>query len=160
MKLTLEISIRVNDRSETRLIKKEGSSFLLGRSGVDIEIPDPLCSRKHARIFENSIHQICLEDLESKNGIYIGSQRVHFLPLQAGVTFRIGSVNIKVIEVFSDSSLEGFKDIGIEKGSEKLFAAMPEENRKKFSDFILNESQTHVSQLNEILKKMKQNENT
>lgn len=82
------------------------------------------------------------------------------MPLQAGVTFRIGSVNIKVIEVFSDSSLEGFKDIGIEKGSKKLFAAMPEENRKKFSDFILNESQTHVSQLNEILKKMKQNENT
>lgn len=31
---------------------------------------------------------------------------------------------------------------------------------EKFSDFICNESQTHVSQLNEILKKMKQNKNT
>lgn len=75
MKLTLEISIRVNDRSETRLIKKEGSSFLLGRSGVDIEIPDPLCSRKHARIFENSIHQICLEIWKAKTVFTVASKR-------------------------------------------------------------------------------------
>jgi pSer/pThr/pTyr-binding forkhead associated (FHA) protein len=158
MKLILEISKKTNDKTEIQIIKKEGSTFLLGRSDADIEISDLLCSRQHARIFENSNHQICLEDLSSKNGIYVGSQRVGILSLKAGVIFRIGAVNIKVIECFSDSILESLQFKNIEKGGGKLFAAMSEENRRKFSGLISKESQSKISRLNEILKKMKQNE--
>ena len=67
---------------------------VLGRSkDCDIPIPDPNISRRHAEIrLEDG--QYTLVDLDSTNGIEIGTKKVRELKLEDGTHFTLGSTEI------------------------------------------------------------------
>jgi predicted Zn finger-like uncharacterized protein len=62
----------------------------LGRSGCDIDLNDPECSRQHA-VIEIFGERIILRDLESTNGTFIDIDRIQTSELQNHMEFRIGS---------------------------------------------------------------------
>jgi predicted Zn finger-like uncharacterized protein len=62
----------------------------LGRSGCDINLNDPECSRQHA-VVEIFGERIVLRDLDSTNGTFIDSERIEHSELANHMEFRLGS---------------------------------------------------------------------
>ena len=74
-----------------------GPRLTMGRS-ADNDLPlssDPMVSARHARIVREGQHY-CLEDLDSRNGTFLGDQRLHerFL-IGPGTTFSLGQTQVE-----------------------------------------------------------------
>ncbi len=77
--------------------KSKGTSYLLdrprvivGRLGADFAVEDSEVSRWHCAL-EVSGDKINLRDLDSRNGVFVGDQRVKTFALENNSEFRIGS---------------------------------------------------------------------
>ena len=70
----------------------------LGRSesGADVEIPDPDVSRSHAAV-ECHGGRITLRDLKSRNGTFVGDQRVSQREIENDDEFRLGSTTFLLL---------------------------------------------------------------
>lgn len=71
--------------------------LLIGRSDdCDIPLPtDPSVSRHHARVYPKA-DSLVLEDLGSRNGVYIGNERHTLVHLKDGTEFRVGAQVLRV----------------------------------------------------------------
>lgn len=65
------------------------SRTTIGRSGADIMLDDPECSRKHA-VVEIQGAQVTVTDLGSTNGTFVDGQRIDRQELDKHSEFRIG----------------------------------------------------------------------
>jgi DNA-binding winged helix-turn-helix (wHTH) protein len=91
---------------EDRLIPLPPGESLLGRDeDVSVRIDAASVSRRHARLRVAAGEPATLEDLGSKNGTWVGEQRVEGapLPLRDGDVLRLGKVEL----VFLDSKEKG-----------------------------------------------------
>ncbi len=71
-------------------------SLTLGRIPEnDIEINDPLVSRRHSRIIQEKDDQFVVVDLESTNGTYLNDELIHEASLQDGDRIRIGDTVLR-----------------------------------------------------------------
>lgn len=69
---------------------------VIGREGVDIVLPDPEASRRHAAIREHG-DGIAIEDLGSTNGTFVNGEKVQGVkPLSDGDTIRIGNTVLRL----------------------------------------------------------------
>ena len=99
----LSVSITNGLHVEIRLGIRE---VRIGRgSEADLQLPDPSVSRLHARIFRVGA-QYFLSDA-SRNGTYLGSERISQIPLKSGQTFRIGPYLIHFQGSDSERAHEG-----------------------------------------------------
>ena len=74
------------------LPKQGGEAYLIGRrEDCDVVLPyDSQISRQHARLFQKD-NQWCLQDLGSRNGTYVGKQKIEGVAsIVLGQMFRIG----------------------------------------------------------------------
>jgi signal transduction histidine kinase len=80
--------------------------LLIGRSeDCDIALPhDPAVSRHHARVYPKGDYLV-VEDLGSRNGIYLGKERHVLCHLSGGAEFRIGEQHMRVTRK-DDSSIK------------------------------------------------------
>ncbi len=62
----------------------------LGRTGCDVNLNDPECSRQHA-VVEIFGERIILRDLDSTNGTFVDIERIQQVELANHAEFRIGS---------------------------------------------------------------------
>lgn len=92
---------------ESREVPLNEGENVLGREGDDVvRIDSPSVSRRHARIVVAGGHAT-LEDLGSKNGTYVGTERVTGpVPLADGDRIRVGNVMIKCRVTSPASSTE------------------------------------------------------
>jgi S-DNA-T family DNA segregation ATPase FtsK/SpoIIIE len=65
-------------------------SVTIGREGTDLELDDPEVSRQHASI-EIGDEGVTLKDLGSRNGTYVGDERVSEAEIFHHDEFRVGS---------------------------------------------------------------------
>lgn len=81
------------------------AGLILGRSPEsDITLPDPLVSRKHARVWlEGGLVRV--EDLHSRNGVEVRGEKVPHAELREGDSFRIADHVFRVAR-YSDSTLD------------------------------------------------------
>lgn len=86
---------------------------LLGRGGAcQVALPDPICSRVHARITAGDGHWV-VADHESRNGTYVNGQKVLEASLGEGHVIRIGSTELEFHEseeppTAEDHTFDGF----------------------------------------------------
>lgn len=86
---------------------------LLGRGGAcQIALPDPICSRIHARINAADGRWV-VADHESRNGTYVNGQKVREAALGEGHVIRIGSTELEFHEseeppTAEDHTFDGF----------------------------------------------------
>src|SRR5690606_20440429 len=70
---------------------------IIGRtSQCDIQVATHFVSREHARIIETDDGRV-IEDLESKNGVFVNSVRVARGPLQHGDLVTIGETQFRFL---------------------------------------------------------------
>ena len=75
--------------------------LVIGRDPqADLVLADASVSRRHARI-EQDGSQLKLVDLNSGNGVWMGSERVSEIALTAGNQFRIGSTTFECVAIGS-----------------------------------------------------------
>ena len=90
MSKTIRLAIYFND--ELRGVKELALPFVIGRShDADITISHPMVSRRHCLVFDDQ-GTICLQDLGSLNGTWLGTERIMELELKNGSEFLIGSI--------------------------------------------------------------------
>lgn len=83
--------------AESSRISVPDAGLLIGRSDdCDISLPqDYSVSRHHARVYPKG-ELLIVEDLGSRNGIYLGDERHVLAQLRSGQEFRIGEQTIRV----------------------------------------------------------------
>ena len=78
---------------------------VVGRDpSCDLVVNDPKCSRRHA-VVESGPSGLVIRDSGSANGIVVNGKRTERSPLAAGDVFRIGDVEIAVIETADAGTL-------------------------------------------------------
>ncbi len=84
-----------------------GGATTIGREPAnDIQIRSRFVSRAHARI-TGSAGGAVIEDLESRNGIYVNSRRVSHRRLRSGDYIRIGRVQLRYLDIMEDRGIAG-----------------------------------------------------
>jgi DNA-binding winged helix-turn-helix (wHTH) protein len=80
---------------DRRRVPLQQGANVLGRDGDAVEMPSPTVSRRHARIVISGAEAL-LEDLESKNGTFVGGKRISkAVRLRDGDEIRTGSVTFR-----------------------------------------------------------------
>src|SRR5262249_52590528 len=76
----------------------EQPSVLIGREGggADLQVPDADVSRRHAAI-ECHGQRIVIRDVASRNGTFVGEQRVEMADLADKAEFRLGSTRFMLL---------------------------------------------------------------
>jgi len=85
---------------------KEDTTFMGRAPDNDIHIKDRSVSRKHAKIIMRE-HRYYVEDLNSKNGTFIGGMQIHpgkVFPLEEGAPVYLGSVAVSIAGGPSDET--------------------------------------------------------
>jgi hypothetical protein len=90
--------IIVRDKTRTlKNVRVEGYPFIIGRSDeVELTLPDPGVSRKHASISEEEGH-VVVRDLESLNGIFVNDHHVKEYQLQDGDIITIPPFSLQIV---------------------------------------------------------------
>lgn len=72
---------------------------MIGRSpDADIVVPDAEVSREHARVTELDPNHLEVRDLNSRNGVQIGQERVTSGKLSSGDSFLVGRTLVRWLE--------------------------------------------------------------
>ena len=99
--------------------------LIIGRSGdADIQILGKGVSRHHACVVENDDGQVMLVDLTSRNGTFVGEQRIDRQLLRPGDQFRIGDCDL----VFADDVGPDGSALDSDDADLKLASGPAEEN--------------------------------
>ncbi len=96
--MTVPLTLRFRDSSGDHQHQISAGQTVIGRTKVcELFINDDTISRNHARIFEQDGAYL-LEDLDSRNGVFVGDRPVQSVPLVPGMVLRLGNVSILVDE--------------------------------------------------------------
>jgi hypothetical protein len=69
---------------------------LVGRDpACTIQSNDPLVSRRHALLYVDPSGMLCIEDLGSANGVFVGPNRVKQSPIPMGAVVVVGSLRFR-----------------------------------------------------------------
>jgi hypothetical protein len=97
------------DGKPTRALPIREAAIVIGSDeGCDLVLSDPSVSGRHAEIKAIGGKYI-IEDLESDDGIFVGSRRVEFHVLRPGDRVQIG---VSVVEYFEDDTVAGSEMAG------------------------------------------------
>jgi hypothetical protein len=92
---------RVSGRM-VRLTVEEGSATLGAGSDCDLRVDHPTVSRRHIELTTTD-HGLHVRDLGSKNGTWIGAERVKDRVVIHGETMRLGKVELRVESTAADA---------------------------------------------------------
>ena len=92
---TLTLAVLGGPAAGTLLPLRRGT-YRLGRSGVDLVIPDPGLSREHAKL-EITPESATLEDFGSANGTWVNGRRISSVPLTTGAEIRCGNSTLALL---------------------------------------------------------------
>lgn len=98
----------------------------IGREGADILIADPHCSRKHATL-QITTEGILVNDLGSRNGVFVQGRRVQVVFLRPGDSMRLGSTLIEVLAPATEP---------IERNWPGQWLCLPAEKRAQFKEYL------------------------
>lgn len=92
-----KISVRVTGgKSKGMELVLQRPRLIIGRLGADMAVEDSEVSRWHCAV-EVSGEEVTLRDLDSRNGVYLGDQKVKSSALKHDSEFRIGSTILRLI---------------------------------------------------------------
>ena len=93
--IVAQLTFSINGASGPTVIPLTGSEYLIGRQPENnVKITDLGVSGFHARIFRGAEGYI-IEDLKSRNGVWVNGTRVYHGPLKSGDVLRLGSTDVK-----------------------------------------------------------------
>ena len=98
MQTTMLTTLQITGKGPDAEIPLDPSGVTLGRAPVcHIVLDSPRISRKHARIFQDPFGRWVIEDLDSRNGTWIGEQRVTTQAVLPGESVSMGPFNLSLV---------------------------------------------------------------
>jgi pSer/pThr/pTyr-binding forkhead associated (FHA) protein len=88
--------VAVGDAEQTLQVSLTLPAVLGRGRGATMLVPHPLVSRQHCRLFESE-GVVMVEDLESLNGTYVGSDRVREAAIPSGELLTIATFSFRVV---------------------------------------------------------------
>lgn len=99
MDTTAVTMLHVSGKGPDSDIPLDPSGAILGRAATcHIVLDSPKISRRHARIFKDPFGRWIVEDLESRNGVWIGENRVRTQAMIPGEIITIGPYHLSLTE--------------------------------------------------------------
>lgn len=93
----LTIALEVTDGSgRGQVYHLDRRMVVIGREEGEVQIADPMISRRHASLEIHDLDTIILRDLSSTNGTYHNDQLIAFCKLQDGDEIRLGSTTLTI----------------------------------------------------------------
>lgn len=80
----------------------DDKNYVIGRDPVWLELRDASVSKEHAKMSVDGMN-IRIEDMGSKNGMFVNGTKVQSSPLKAGDKVSLGEVVIKILLVTTNS---------------------------------------------------------
>lgn len=103
---TLTITEARSDRTQT--VELDPKGMILGRSPrCDVFLDSDQVSRRHASIFQDPFERWILEDLDSRNGTWVGAERVRAVAVVAGQQVRIGPFTLRLLQEIDEQIAPG-----------------------------------------------------
>ena len=97
--LQAETVLVISGQGESRRQALDARSVQIGRSpDCDVVIESERVSRRHARLFQDPFARWVVEDLGSRNGVWVGGKRVQAHALLPGEKMLIGPFTLAVVE--------------------------------------------------------------
>ena len=93
-----QIEVRHDDGPPRTYELPEGRTVLGRGRDCDITIEDKLLSRKHAELVVHS-GEVVIDDLDSRNGTYIGDERLESAVLRPDQSFRLGPLTHVTLQI-------------------------------------------------------------
>ncbi len=94
----LKFSLKVLEGTEAgKVFEIIHSRVTLGREEGEIQLGDPLVSRKHAAFEIYGSHHIVVKDLASTNGTYLNGRLIAYSKLNNGDKIKIGSTVLEAV---------------------------------------------------------------
>ncbi len=88
--------LRTEGREDT-IVPLDKLPLVFGRGReVDVTLASPLVSRRHCELYESG-GRLCVRDLESLNGTFVGEERVDEQPLASGDRLTVGAAIFEVV---------------------------------------------------------------
>lgn len=110
----LSVSIRLQHPVVGERLHVVGTTpIVLGREQGTADLVlewDARVSRCHARVWVDDQGRVCLEDLQSSNGSWVGNRRVEsILVLEPGTTVRLGDTQLSLVSGHADEASESVR---------------------------------------------------
>ena len=96
--------VLLGDKSKPTVLKLKKLPITLGRGReAGLTVAHPMISRQHCEFYEVE-NTLCIRDLSSLNGTFVGGIRIEEASLESGDVLMIGSTEFKV-EISEDQAL-------------------------------------------------------
>jgi len=97
MQTTILTTLHISGKGGEADIPVDPAGVTIGRAPVcHIVLDSPRISRKHARLFQDPFGRWIIEDLDSRNGVWVGDQRVASQPMLPGETVTVGPFSLSL----------------------------------------------------------------
>ncbi len=120
---------------------------IVGRAApARIRIPDPLVSRRHARLFRRD-DGWWIEDLGTRNGLYVDGRKVERAPLKEGARIVVGRHFLFYREDDAEPGLQAELEAGAagpQDGEEKATAVMSPDKLREIQERIRDRMGAHL----------------
>jgi len=97
MQTTMLTTLHISGKGADADIPLDPTGVTIGRApACHIVLDSPRISRKHARLFQDPFGRWVIEDLDSRNGIWVGDQRVASQPMLPGESVTLGPFDLSL----------------------------------------------------------------
>ena len=98
MQTTMLTTLHITGKGPDAEIPLDPAGVTIGRAPVcHIVLDSPRISRKHARIFQDPFGRWIVEDLDSRNGVWVGEQRVTTQSVLPGEALTMGPFKLSLV---------------------------------------------------------------
>lgn len=140
--------LTITGKGTKREIEIAPRGVLIGRSGsCDVSLDSKRVSRRHARLYQDPFERWLVEDLDSRNGVWLGRERVqHVSAVAPGQRIHIGPFELAVEQDVTESF-----DEPLEATASTLIVDGPSSETLTPQDTTAGDlAAAHLRQLNEI----------
>lgn len=97
MQTTMLTMLHISGKGPDADIPLDPTGVTIGRApACHIVLDSPRISRKHARLFQDPFGRWVIEDLDSRNGVWVGDQRVASQPMLPGESVTLGPFDLSL----------------------------------------------------------------
>lgn len=101
-----ETKLIITEMTGTREVPLKPKGTILGRdSNCDIILDSPRISRIHARIFQDPFGRWIIEDLGSRNGVFVGGERIKAQVMSPGDKFLVSHIAVSLSDESADEGI-------------------------------------------------------
>jgi len=148
--------LTIDNEGQIRQVELSPEGALLGRSATcEIVLASARASRRHARVFRDPFDRWLIQDLDSRNGVWIREERIEGISVvHPGQSFRVGSCKLTIepdvsMEIEATPSVHTATSLIVEPTTDEVLTT-PEARGRPVATVHLKELNAIVDRIGEL----------